>query len=217
MTAAPHAERRPTTAMHHGITLTDDYAWLRDPGYPEVTDPDVLAHLTVENAHFEAWLAPHAALVDTLFDEMKGRIKEDEASVPAKDGNWLYWRAYETGGQYRKWWRRPVAGGEDQLILDEPALAAGKEYFRLGAIAVSEDARFLAYATDDDGSERFTARIRDLTTGQDLSDALPDTMGALVWSADGSVLIYGRVNDQWRIVFRWTHAGPVDVANLDYH
>ncbi len=136
---------------------------------------------------------------------MKGRIKEDDASVPAKDGDWLYWRAFETGGQYRKWWRRPVAGGPDQLILDEPALAAGKDYFRLGAISISACGRWLAYATDDDGSERFTARIRDLTTGEDLADIIPDTMGALVWSADARVLLYGRVNKQWRVDRLFAH------------
>ena len=150
-------------------------------------------------------MKPLAPLVETIFQEMKGRIKEDDASVPAKDGDWLYWRAYEVGGQYRKWWRRPVGGGADQLILDEPALAAGKDYFRLGALSVSEDGRLLAYATDDDGSERFTARIRDLTTGEDLPDTIPDAMGALVWSADGSTLLYGRVNDQWRIDKLFAH------------
>ena len=213
MTTAPTALRRPTETTHHGVTLTDDYAWLRDPDYPEVGDVAILAHLKAENAWFEAAMAPHQPLIDTIFEEMKGRIKQDDASVPAKDGNWLYWRAFETGGQYRKWWRRPVAGGPDQLLLDEPALAAGKGYFRLGAISVSEDGRWLAYATDDDGSERFTARIRDLTTGEDLPDLIPDTMGALVWSDDARVLIYGRVNDQWRIDTLLAHRIGSDTSN----
>ncbi len=219
MTLPPTAARRRTTTSHHGVTLADDYAWLRDPDYPEVTDPAILAHLAAENAHFEAWLAPHAALVETLFAEMKGRIKEDDASVPARDGDWLYWRAFETGGQYRKWWRRPVAGGADQLILDEPALASGKDYFRLGALSISEDGRWLAYATDDDGSERFTARVRDLATGQDLPDTIPDTMGALVWSDDAHSLLYGRVNAQWRIDALYAHriGTPVSDDVILYH
>jgi oligopeptidase B len=199
MTTPPTALRRATTTDIHGVTLTDDYAWLRDPGYPEVTDEAVLTHLKAENAFFEDAMAPHQPLIETIFQEMKGRIKEDDQSVPAKDGEWLYWRAFETGGQYRKWWRKPVAGGADELILDEPALAAGKEYFRLGALSHSECGRWLAYAVDDNGSERFTARVRDLTTGADLPDVIPGTMGALVWNADASALLYGQVNDQWRI------------------
>jgi oligopeptidase B len=199
MTKAPVAAAKPSKKTVHGVTLSDDYAWLRDPKYPEVTDPEVLDYLKAENAYFEAAMAPHAPLIETLFQEMKGRIKEDDQSVPAKDGDYFYWRAFETGGQYRKWWRRPVAGGADELILDEPALAEGKEYFRLGALSISEDGRWLAYAIDDNGSERFTAKVRDLKTGADLPDLIPETMGALVWNADASAFLYGQVNDQWRI------------------
>ena len=199
MTPPPIARRHPTQVTVHGVTLHDDYAWLRDDDYPDVETPEILDYLRAENVHFEAAMAPLAPVVDTLFAEMKARIKEDDASVPAKDGDWLYWRAFETAGQYRKWWRRPVSGGADELILDEPALAAGLEYFRLGALSVSEDGRLLAYAVDDDGSERFTVRIRDLSTGEHLSDVIDGTMGALVWSGDGSALLYGLVNDHWRI------------------
>lgn len=195
----PTALKRRTSTTHHGITITDDYAWLRDPNYPDVTDVAILAHLKAENAYYEAQMAPHQPLIETLFQEMKGRIKEDDASVPARDGEYLYWRAFDVGGQYRKWWRKPVAGGADELLLDEPALAAGCDYFRLGAFSVSEDGRYLAYSVDDDGSERFSAYIRDLATGTDLPDVIEDTMGALVWSADGRYLVYGRLNDQWRI------------------
>ena len=117
----PIAATRPHSFTTHGITIDDPWAWLKDPSYPDVKDKDVLAYLEAENAYFEAMMAPHKPLTDRLYEEMKGRIKEDDASVPQKDGDWLYWTAFETGGQYRKWWRKPVAGGEDQLILDEPA------------------------------------------------------------------------------------------------
>ncbi len=196
---APVATAKPSTKTVHGVTLSDDYAWLRDPEYPQVTDTEVLDYLKAENSYFEAAMAPHAPLIETIFQEMKGRIKEDDQSVPAKDGDYLYWRAFETGGQYRKWWRRPVAGGPDELILDEPVLAEGKEYFRLGALSHSECGRWLAYAIDDNGSERFIAKVRDLSTGADLPDVIPGTMGALVWNADASAFLYGQVNDQWRI------------------
>ncbi len=216
---APVAARNPAINAVQGVDLTDDYAWLRDPKYPEVDDAAVLDYLKAENAHFEAYMAPLQPLVDTIFTEMKGRIKEDDASVPARNGDWLYWRAFETGGQYRKWWRRLAEGGPDQLILDEPALAAGKEYFRLGAISVSEDGRYLAYAIDDDGSERFTARVRDLETGAELGDVIPETMGALVWSTDGSTLLYGRVNEHWRIDTLLAHrmGTPASADVVLYH
>ncbi|MES2338799.1 MAG: S9 family peptidase [Pseudomonadota bacterium] len=197
-TPPPVAARRPSTTTHHGIALSDDWAWLRDAGYPKVTDPDVLAYLAAENAYFEEVMAPLKPLADTLFTEMRGRIKEDDKSVPQKDGDWLYWTDHETGGEYRRWWRRPVAGGDDQLILDEPALAAGKEYFRLGGFAVSNDGTLLAYAIDDDGSERFELRVKNLTTGDLLPDVIPGILSDIVWIADDSGFLYGLANDQWR-------------------
>src|SRR3546814_20792688 len=96
-------------------------------------------------------MAPHKPLIDTLFAEMKGRQKEDDASVPTKDGDWLYWWAFETGAQYRKWYRKPVAGGEAELLIDAPTEAAGQDYFRLGAMDASPDGRLIAWAADDDG------------------------------------------------------------------
>jgi len=200
--APPVAEQRPHSFTAHGITIEDPYAWIKDPGYPEVTDPDVLAYLAAENAYFESVMAPHRPLVDRLYEEMKGRIKEDDSSVPQKDGDWLYWTAFETGGQYRKWWRRPVAAGtdtsKDELILDEPVLAEGKEYFRLGAFSISNDGRLLAYAIDDNGSERFEIRVKDLTTGEHLPDVIPGMLSEIVWTADDKGFLYGLANDQWR-------------------
>ncbi len=194
----PVAERRPHSFTLHGHTVEDPYAWLKDPDYPDVGDPDILAYLEAENAYFEAVMAPHQPLVDRLYEEMKARIKEDDASVPQQDGDWLYWTAFETGGQYRKWWRKPVAGGADELLLDEPALAEGKEYFRLGAFAVSNDGRLLAYAVDDDGSERFTVRVKELATGELLPDVIEGMLSDLVWTADDSGFLYGLANEQWR-------------------
>ena len=198
----PVAARKPSAVTHHGITVADDYAWLRDPGYPEVTDPAVLAHLAAENAWFEARMAPHQTLVGNLFTEMRARIKEADTSVPQKDGDWLYWIEFEDGAEYKKWWRRPVSANDDKsadaLILDEGALAAGKEYFRLGALSVSKNGKLLAYAIDDNGSERFTARVRDLETGAELPDVIPGTLSALVWVAEDKGIVYSLANEQWR-------------------
>jgi oligopeptidase B len=216
---APVALRRPVTKTYHDVNLTDDYAWLRDPHYPDVTDQAILSHLEAENRYFEAWKTTKSAQIDVIYRELRGRIKEADASVPVKDGDWLYWRSFDEGGEYRKWWRKPVSGGADELILDEPALAEGHEYFRLGAIHLSEDGRLLAYATDTDGSERFTLKVRDLNSGSDLTDVISGTMGDVVFSADGSTLVYGLVNDQWRIDRIMAHrlgSDPAD-ATLLYH
>src|SRR5436190_19899340 len=194
----PVAAKKPSAVTHHDQTVDDPYAWLRDPGYPEVTDPEILAHLAAENAWFEARMAPHRPLVETLFKEMRRRIKEADTSVRQKDGDWLYWIEFEEGAEYKKWWRRPVAGGDDELILDEVALAEGHEYFRLGAISVSNDGKLLAWSVDDNGSERFTARIKVIATGERLADEIPGTLSGLVWAANDGALVYSLANEQWR-------------------
>jgi len=209
----PVAPQRPHSFTAHGITVEDPWAWLKDPNYPDVADPDVLAYLEAENAYFETVMAPHRPLVDRLYEEMKARIKEDDSSVPQKDGDWLYWAAFETGGQYRKWWRKPVAGGEDQLLLDEPALAEGHEYFRLGAFSVSNNGRYLAYAIDDSGAERFEVRVKDLDTGEQLPEVIPGMLSDIVWTSDDAGFLYGLANEQWRTDNARFHRLGTDVAD----
>jgi oligopeptidase B len=198
----PFAPKKPHTFSHHGLTVADDYAWLRDPGYPEVTDKEVLAHLEAENAWFESRMGERKPVIDSLFTEMRARIKEADKSVPQKDGNFLYWIEYEEGAEYKKWWRRPVGapddGSADELILDEVALADGVEYFRLGAIAVSSDGTKLAWSVDDNGSERFTARIKVIATGEVLADEIPGTLSGLIWVKNDTGLVYSLANENWR-------------------
>ena len=204
----PVAATRPHSFTRHGVTIEDPWAWLKDPAYPNVADKDVLAYLEEENGYFEKVMAPLKPLSETLFTEMRGRIKEDESTVPQKDGDWLYWTDYETGGEYPRWWRRPVGGGADVMILDEPALAEGKEYFRLGAFSVSPDGRLLAYAVDDNGSERFEVRVKDLETGELLPDTIPGMLSEIVWTADSRGFLYGLANENWRTDnARWHRLG----------
>lgn len=196
--APPVAEKRPQSVQHHGRTLSDNYGWLRDGDYPEVKNPEIIAHLEAENTWFAAQMAPLQGAVDGIYAELKGRIKEADKSVPAKEGNYLYWREFAAGAQYRTWWRSALDGGDVQCILDEPALAADAEYFRLGALSVSPDGRYLAFATDRDGSERFTLYVRDLASGALLSEVIPDTLSSIAWSADSTMILYGLANAQWR-------------------
>lgn len=198
-TAPPIAEQRAYSYSRHGITIEDPYHWLKDESYPVIDDEDVLDYIKAENAWFEAAMEPHKALVEGLFTEMRARIKEDDSSVPQKDGDYLYWSEYEEGAEYRKYYRRPVAGGEAQLYLDVNQLAEGHEYISLHDISVSKNGRYVAWSVDTEGDERFDVYIKDLETGEMLPDVIEDTNSGLVWAADDSVLIYGRANENWRV------------------
>jgi oligopeptidase B len=194
----PVAAKRPYTYTHHGITIEDPYDWLYDKSYPVVDDEDVLNHVKAENAYFEAKMAGQSALTEALFTEMRARIKEDDSTVPQKDGDYLYWSEFEEGAQYRKHWRKPVAGGEAELLIDENVLAEGQEYFRLGAASISQNQRYLAFSTDTNGSERYTGRIKDLQTGELLPDVLENLRGDMVWVANDTALVYGPSTEEWR-------------------
>lgn len=201
----PSAEKRPQRSTHHGIERVDDYAWLRDDNWqevmrdPSVLAPDIRAYLEAENAWCAAGMAGTEALQETLFQEMKGRIKEDDSTVPAPDGPWAYFRSYVTGGQHPLFCREPRGGGAHQVLLDGNAMAAGKPFFNIGAVAHSHDHAFVAYGADEKGSELYTIKIRDLASGADLADAIPNTSGGgAVWSADGQWLFYVRLDDNHR-------------------
>ncbi|MFL6733179.1 MAG: S9 family peptidase [Sphingomicrobium sp.] len=195
---APRAEQKPFSYERHGVTIEDPWHWLRDPNYPQVGDEEVLGYLRAENAYFEAAMEPHRDLLDSLFEEMKGRIKEDDSSVPMRDGDYLYWWAFKPGSQYRTWFRKLVAGGPDEVLFDEPAEAEGKEYFRLGAMEVSPDGKLMASLVDDNGSERFTLRIRDIEAGRDIETVTEVAIGSPVWTSDSKGVVFTEVNDQWR-------------------
>jgi oligopeptidase B len=209
----PVAAQRPYSYERHGVRVEDPWHWLKDESYPVVDDEDVLSYLRAENAYYEAAMAPHQALVETVFQEMRGRIPEDDSSVPVRDGDFLYWWAFQPGAQYRAWYRRPVAGGDQQVIFDEPAEAAGKQYFRLGAIQVSPDGRYAATLVDDNGSERFKLRIRDLSTGQDIETVTEVGIGSPVWTADSRGIVFTEVNDHWRSYRARYHRLGAPVAN----
>ena len=204
--APPVAKPRSHSFTVHGITVEDPYHWLKDQGYPEVDDPDVLAYLEAENAYFEAVMAPHKELVDTIYAEIKARQKPDDAKVPVKDGDYYYQWRFEAEGQYRIWSRWPADGpgaaegptAEASVILDEPALAQDVDYFRLGALSVSNDGRLMAYSTDTSGAERFTLRIKDLDTGELSDEVIENTSDSPVWSSDDRSFFYTVLDENWR-------------------
>ncbi len=200
MPKPPVAKRIPHASTRFGVTLEDPYFWLKDQGYPKVDDKPVLEYLIQENAYYDAIMAPHAALVDTVFNELKGRVKDDDATVPMRDGAYVYQSRFARGAQYRTHVRWPVGDEKAQtMLLDEPALAKSKDYFRLGVFTVSNNDRYLAYATDTSGSERFTLKIKDLQTGADLPDVLEQvSAGEIIWQADDKAFVYMELSEEWR-------------------
>jgi oligopeptidase B len=172
---------------------------------PKLLDPQIRAYLEAENAYTDAALASTTDLQGELFAEMKGRIKPDDSGVPGKDGPFAYYSNFVAGGQYPRLCRQPREGGAEQVLLDGNAEAESKAYWDLGGKAHSPDHRLLAYAVDDKGSELFTIRIRDLATGKDLGDAIPDTRGEMVWSNDSRTLFYIRLDANHRPLHVYRH------------
>ena len=194
----PIAGERRHSYTHHGITVEDPWNWLEDEDYPTVDDEDVLAYLAAENDYFDAIMAPYHGLIDTIYEEIEGRQPAELTSLPRKSGDWYYQWRYGEGSQYREWLRWPASDPEApegptanvEVFLDEPALAEGLEYFRLGSLSVSNDGSKVAYSTDTNGSERYILVVRDLDTGELLQDEIEDTRGGAVWSTDDSSFYY---------------------------
>lgn len=159
----------------------------------------MLAYLEAENAYFETVMAPCRDLTDNIFEEIKARQKPDDVSVPVKDGEYFYQWRYEEGAEYRVWRRWPVDDPNTvEIILDEPALAEGHDYFALGAFSVSHDGRYLAYSTDTSGAERYLLRIKDLSNSRVLDDSIENTRGDAVWTSHDRTFFYLVVNEHWR-------------------
>jgi oligopeptidase B len=207
----PVAPRRPTFSVVQGVELVDEYAWLRAENWQEVMrepstlEPEIRTYLEAENAYTEAMLGDTADLQGKLFAEMKARIKEDDSTVPTPDGAYEYFTSFITGGQYPRVCRRPRGGGTEEILIDGNKEAEGQAYWQIGAAAHSHDHKYLAYAIDDRGSELFTIRIRDLATGRDLPDAIPDTRSAIVWARDGKTLFYVQLDENQRPLFVYRH------------
>ena len=201
----PVAARRPLTTTLHGRTRSDDYAWLKDPDWqrvmrePEALDPDIRAYLEAENAYTDSFLAPYAALRETLYAEMRGRMKEDESSVPAPDGDWAYHVRYVEDGEHPLYCRAP-RGDEaaEELLLDGNREAEASAYFRIGACRHSGDHRRLAYTLDLNGSERYRLFVRDIASGAVIDGPIEDAHGDVVWAADGETLFYTVIDENHR-------------------
>ena len=207
----PVAEKRPIVRKFHGREFVDNYEWLRDKDNPEV-----LAHLEAENAYTEEKTSAWSGLVDDVYGEIKSRIKETDMSVPQRQGDWWYYGRTIEGKDYGISCRIPTADDPwtppevtedmpgEQVLLDVNELAAGHEFFALGASSVSTSGRLLAYSFDTEGDERFTLRIKNLETGELLDDELEGIFYGATWAGE-DYLFYVRCDDAWRPHQIWRH------------
>jgi len=200
--APPVALADHTEKQLHGIVLTDDYAWLRDKENPEVT-----TYLEAENAYAEAYMAPLAPLREQLYEEMLSHIKQTDISVPYRDGDYWYYSRTEEGLQYGIHCRKrgtaegPKEDAEEEVILDGNEMAVGHAFFAIGAIDISDDARWMAYTVDTTGFRQYTLKIKDLQTGETLAGSV-ERVGSVVWAADSFNLFYSVEDEEQKRQFQ---------------
>jgi oligopeptidase B len=212
----PVAPRIPTERSHHGDVVVDHYEWMRDK-----EDPRLVEHLEAENRYTDAQTADLAELRERLFEETKARTRETDLSVAVRTGDWWYYTRTAEGKQYGIHCRAPIAGADDwtppaldaerpvdgeQVLLDDNVEAEGVDFYALGSFDVSGDGGRLLYAVDTEGDERYTLRVRDLATGEDLADEIPGTAGGATFDATGDYVFYTTVDDAWRPDTVWRHA-----------
>ena len=201
----PAAVRKTVTETLHGIARQDEYAWLKDLDWqrvmrdPEVLDPEIRAYLEAENEYKDAFLAPWADLRAALYEEMRGRIEEEDSTVPAPDGDWRYYTRYVENGEHPLFCRVPRdKESAEEVLLDGNREAEGQSYFRIAACRHSPDHRRLAYATDVNGSERYRIFVRDIASGEIVDGPIEDARGDVVWANDGATVFYTVIDDNHR-------------------
>ena len=208
----PTCPRRHWQETRHGITRDDPYHWLKASNWqsvmrdPSLLDPEIRAYLEVENAYTETVMAPAQALKERLFQEMRGRIKEDDSSHPNPDGPFAYYRRFVEGGQHPIFCRCPreakaePGGGRhgEEKLLDGNSEATGKPFFKVADCQHSPDHRYLAYAVDENGSEYHVIRIKDLESGALLPERIERAQGELVWFSGARAFLYTVLDDNHR-------------------
>ncbi|WP_245897161.1 S9 family peptidase [Hymenobacter nivis] len=183
---APVAAPKPKVFTNFGTTRTDDYYWLNQPESPEV-----LAHLNAENAYYDQQMAGTKALQQKLVAEIKGRIKEDDTSVPYRDNGYYYYTRFEQGGEYPIYCRKKGSlGAPEEVLLNANQLGQGKPYFQLGGWAVSDNNQVLAYSDDVVSRRLYSLRFKNLATGKLYPESITNTGGEAVWAADNKTVFY---------------------------
>ena len=221
-TSAPVAKKVPFERTHHGHTFIDDYEWMR-----EKESPEVIAHLEAENEWTTAQTAHLEGLRDSIFTEIKTRIKETDMSVPNRRGNYWYFSRTKAGLDYGISVRIPISGPDDwtppevgeeslpgeEVVFDSNIAAEGQEFFSLGSFSLSDDGSSLLYGVDTTGDERYTLRVRDLATGDDLPDTIDGTFAGASLDPSGRFVFYTTVDDAWRPEKVWRHVVGTDSSD----
>ena len=212
---APIARKEPKETTLHGVTLTDNYAWLRNKESEEV-----ISYLKAENDYAEAYMAPLATLREELYNEMLSHIKQTDVSVPYRDGQWWYSTRTEEGLQYAIHCRhRDLNGAPDpapeQVILDGNELAKGHSFMSIGDTDITDDGRYLAYSVDHTGFRQYTLHLKDLETGETLPGSV-ERVGSVVWAADNKTLFYTIEDEEQKRQHQlWRHELSSD-SNSDF-
>ena len=190
---APVAAVKPKTITTNGHSRVDNYYWLNQP-----EDKEVLAYLNAENEYLDQTLAPIKDFRTKLFDEMKGRIKQQDESVPYKEGGYFYFTKYVEGGEYPIYARKKGSlTGAEEVMLDVNQMAKGHNYYQAGGLEISDNEELVAYGEDTVSRRLYTLRVKNLKTGQTYPDAIPNTEGgAYAWAADNKTLFYIRKDVQ---------------------
>lgn len=212
----PVAKKETKVTNVNGIELRDDYHWLRSSKDPQTgkVRPEVEEYLTAENAYTEAYMKSTEGLQKKLYDEMLGRIKQTDLSVPYRFGDFWYYTKTEEGKQYPMYYRSKKQNGDDeQLLLDQNELAKGLKYFAVGSFSISDDGNYLAFSSDNTGYRQYTLQIKDLRTGQILPDKI-ERVTSVVWANDNKHLFLVTEDDVTKRSDKfWRHA--VGTSNND--
>jgi len=206
----PVAPRLDHREVRQGATVVDPYFFLR-----EKTNPQVIAYLEAENAYTAAMTKEIQPFADALYKEMLGRIKQTDLSVPSRRGNYYYYSRTEEGKQYPLQCRRRGKDGPEELLLDLNQLAQGHTYLGLGAFVLSDDQNFLAYTVDEIGYRQYRLRVKNLLSGETLSDTA-ERVTSLEWAGDNKTLflttedpVTKRSNQLWRHMLGNTKLEPL--------
>ncbi|MDT7827071.1 S9 family peptidase [Pricia sp. S334] len=184
----PVAKKIPEKLEKHGDVRVDDYYWMKDR-----ENPEVIAYLEAENAYYNALTAHTRAFQDSLFHEMKSRIKEDDSSVPYKKNGYWYISRYETGKEYPIYSRKKrTLDAEEEIMFNGNEMAEGHDYFSIGGIAVSPDNTMAAFGVDTVSRRQYHIQIKNLWTGEIYDDKIENTTGGSVWADDNKTLFYSK-------------------------